>query len=167
MPAWLFHGALLLLALGHLRAVTDFPGVFTALSLSPAAVDRLAGISGLGIGLLALGALLALALRRILAPGLRQITRFEDGFALALLAAVVGSGLAMRLGPAVDLTPIRAYSMALATLHPAPLPDVPGFAAHFLLAQVLAVYAPFGKLLHITGIFGAKAGLDASLPGPA
>jgi nitrate reductase gamma subunit len=158
LPAWLFHASLVLLLVGHVRAVTDFPGLWAALALSPAAVDRLATVAGGAAGLLALGSALALAVRRAVVPGLRDVTGLEDVCVLALLVAVIGSGLAMRLGPAVDLAPVRAYLADLARLRPRPMPDVPGFALHFLLAQALVAAIPFGKLLHLAGVFPAMAG---------
>jgi nitrate reductase gamma subunit len=159
--AWSLHAALVLLALGHLRAVTDFPRLWAWLGLSPAAVDRLADAVGGAVGLAALAALLILALWRLGAPRLRAVTRTGDVLALVLLGAVLFSGLIMRLGGPVDLGSVRAYLFALATLHPVPLPDVPGFAAHFLLAQALALLIPYGKLLHMLAVFPAKAGLFA------
>ena len=144
---------------GHIRTVTDFPRLWAALSLTPADVDRLSGLIGGAVGDLALACGLYLLARRLVLPRLRQITRFEDFFALVLLLAVLASGQALRFGPPVDLAPVRDYLAALATFSPRPMPDIPGFAAHFLLVQALAVYAPFGKLMHIAGVFPAKAGL--------
>ncbi len=155
---WLLHVALAGIAIGHIRAFTDFPRLWAALALTPQAVDRFAATAGIAVGLLGLGAALVLLGRRLLVPRLRQITHGDDVFALLLLLAVLASGMAMRLGPQVDLTPVRDYFAALAGLHPRPMPEVPGFAPHFLLAQALAVYAPFGKLLHIAGAFPAKLG---------
>ena len=155
---WLLHVALAGIAIGHIRAVTDFPRLWAALALTPQTVDRFAATAGIAVGLLSLGTALVLLGRRLLVSRLRQITRGDDVFALLLLLAVLASGMAMRLGPHVDLTPVRDYFAALAGLHPRPMPDVPGFAPHFLLAQALAVYAPFGKLLHIAAVFPAKLG---------
>lgn len=156
---WCFHAALALLLVGHIRAVTDFPRLWATLGLTPAGVDRFAALAGGAAGLLALAAGLTLLLRRLVLPRLRDITRVGDVFALGLLLAVIVSGLAMRLGPPVDLQPVRTYLADLAALRPGPMPQSPGFALHFLLAQALAVYAPFGKLLHIAAVFPAKAGL--------
>lgn len=161
VAAWSLHAALMLLALGHLRAVTDFPRLWAWLGLAPAAVDRLADLVGGAVGLAALAALLVLALWRLGAARLRAVTRTGDVLALVLLGAVLLSGLLMRLGEPVDLGPVRAYLAALAALRPVALPDVPGFAAHFLLAQALVLLIPYGKLLHMLAVFPAKAGLFA------
>jgi nitrate reductase gamma subunit len=157
--SWLFHAVLAVLLVGHIRVVVDFPGLWAALMLTPTNVDALANVIGGLAGFVALLAGLFLLARRALLPRLREITRFEDVFTLALVLSVIVSGLAMRLGPSVDLVPVRAYFADLAAGRPRPMPDIPGFALHFLLAQALAVVAPFGKLLHIPGVFPAKAGL--------
>jgi len=157
--AWCFHFSLVLLLIGHIRAFTDFPRLWAALGLSPEVVATLAALAGGAAGLFALGSGLWLAGRRLVLPGLRGITRFEDVFLLALLLAVIASGLAMRLGRATDLESVRSYFAALASLRPGPMPETPGFALHFLLAQALIVVFPFGKLLHAAGILPAKLGL--------
>lgn len=157
--AWPLHMALALLAVGHLRAFVDFPGLWRALGLTPGGVDRLAAVSGGAVGLVAMAACLFLLARRGLARRVREITRPGDILVLVLLLAVIVSGNAMRFGETVELDPVRAYFAGLAGLRPGPLPAVPGFAAHFLLAQALFVAAPFSKLLHAPGVFFAKAGL--------
>jgi len=162
LGAWIFHACLAGIFVGHIRTVTDFPRLWAALSLPPADVDRLSGLVGGAMGDIALAAGLYLLARRLVLPRLRQITRFEDIFVLALLLGVLASGQVLRFGPPVDLGPVRDYLAALASLSPRPMPDIPGFAAHFLLVQVLAVYAPFGKLLHIAGVFPAKLGLTGA-----
>lgn len=159
LGAWPLHLALVLLAVGHVRAFVDFPGLWCGLGLTPATVERLAGISGGTVGGLALLAGLYLLARRGLVPRVREITRWEDVWPLLLLLAVVISGNAMRFGSRVDLAPVRAYFAALAGPHPTAPPDVPGFALHFLLAQGLLLVLPFGKLLHGPGLFFAKADL--------
>jgi nitrate reductase gamma subunit len=157
--AWPLHVALALLAVGHIRAVVDFPGLWRALGLTPEAVDGLAALAGGGVGLAAMAACLYLLVRRGLVRRLREITRGQDVLALVLLLAVVASGNVMRFGARVDLGQVRAYFAALACLRPVPMPEVPGFALHFLLAQALFVWAPFGKYLHAPGLFLAKAGI--------
>jgi len=159
LGAWPLHVALGGIALGHIRAFVDFPGLWQALGLGPERLDNLAGAAGGVVGLTALLACSYLLARRILVRRMREITRAQDIWTLLLLLAVILSGNAMRWGPAVDLEPIRAYFAALARLSPGPMPDTPGFAVHFLLAQGLLLWAPFGKLLHAPGLFLAKDGL--------
>jgi nitrate reductase gamma subunit len=159
LGAWPLHVALALLAVGHIRAFVDFPGLWQALGLTPGAVDRLAGLSGGAVGLVALAACLYLLARRALVRRVREITGPGDVLALLLLLAVIVSGNAMRFGPHVDLGPVRDYFAALLRLHLVPWPDVPGFAVHFLLVQALLVWAPWSKFLHAPGVFWAKATL--------
>lgn len=158
--AWPLHVALALLAVGHIRAFVDFPRLWQALGLTPADVDTLASISGGAVGLVAVAACLYLLARRALVKRVREITRAEDVLTLLVLLAVILSGDLMRFGPRVDLPTVRAYFVALASLHPVPMPDVPGFATHFLLVQLLALWAPWSKLMHMPGLFLAKATLS-------
>lgn len=158
--AWPLHVALLLLAVGHVRAFVDFPGLWRSLGLTPAAVDTLAAVSGGAVGLVAMAACFYLLGRRLLVKRVREITRSEDMLTLLLLLAVILSGNIMRFGPHTDLPAIRAYFASLASLHAVPMPDVPGFATHFLLVQLLAVWAPWSKLMHMPGLFLAKATLS-------
>jgi len=157
--AWPLHVALFAIAVGHVRAFVDFPDLWRTLGLGPERVDALAGLAGGVVGLVAMLACLYLLAWRLFVRRLREITRMQDLWTLLLLLAVVVSGNAMRLGSPVDLEPIRAYFAALARLHPVPMPEIPGFATHFLLAQGLLAWAPFGKLLHAPGLFWAKADL--------
>jgi nitrate reductase gamma subunit len=159
LGAWPLHVALALLAVGHIRAFVDFPGLWRVLGLSPEAVDRLAGASGDAVGLVAMAACLSLLARRGLVRRVREITRPGDVLALLGLIAVIVSGNALRFGPPVDLDPVRDYFAALLRLRPGPLPELPGFAVHFLLAQALFAWAPWSKLLHAPGVFFAKATL--------
>lgn len=154
--AWPLHVALALIAVGHVRAFVDFPRLWQAIGLTPAQVDSLAGLTGGAVGLAVMVACLYLLGRRALVRRVREITTFEDIFTLVLLLAVIVSGNLMRFGSHVDLELVRAYFASLAALHPVPMPAVPGFATHFLLAQLLAVWAPWSKLVHIPGVFAAK-----------
>lgn len=167
VAAWGLHAALLLLAVGHCRAVADFPGLWAVLGLTGEDVDRVGAVAGSAAGAVALAAVAALAVRRLASPAVRVASQPEDFFALALLAAVIASGLFMRLAGRTELVDVRAYFAALAALRPGPMPQAPGFAVHFLLAQALAVYLPWGKLLHALGVFPAKAGLRDTVPPPA
>jgi nitrate reductase gamma subunit len=166
VAAWCLHAALVLLAVGHVRAVADFPGLWAALGLTVPRIDRLGAVAGGAAGLVALAATLALALRRIAAPAVRRASRPADFLVLALLAAVLVSGLWLRLDGRTDLPAVRTYLVGLLSLHPGPLPASPGFTVHFLSAQALAVVFPWSKLLHAFGVFPAKAGLG-DRPGPA
>lgn len=159
LGAWPLHVALALLAVGHIRAFVDFPGLWQALGLAPEAVDKLAGASGGAVGLVAMTACLYLLARRGLVRRVREITGPGDVLALLLLLAVIVSGNALRFGPPLDLGPVRDYCAALVRLRPVPLPEVPGFAVHFLLAQALFAWAPWSKFLHAPGVFLAKATL--------
>jgi nitrate reductase gamma subunit len=86
----------------------------------------------------------------------RQISSFEDYASIALVLAVVLTGDIMRFGSQFDLNPVREYFKALFYLRSAPVPSDPWFLLHFFLAQLLIMYIPFSKFLHIPGIFYSK-----------
>jgi len=91
-----------------------------------------------------------LIVRRFFVSYLRQINNLEDIFALVLLLSIIGSGLAMRLGPHFDLTKTRIWFQGLLTFSPeVPMNGV--FLLHLLLVQILLIYLPFSKLLHSVG----------------
>ena len=151
--AWVFHLALALIAVGHLRVVTDFPLLWAALGLGEGDVDVLSASIGGAVGLVVLATGLYLLVRRLTSAPARDASKAEDYVALALLLAVVATGDAMRFFTHIDLTEARAYFQGLATLDLITMPAHPLFWLHFLLAQVLLLYLPFGKLLHLPGVF--------------
>jgi nitrate reductase gamma subunit len=153
--AWVFHAALALIFVGHVRVVTDFPRLWAALGMGPAGVDAMsAGVGGaVGLVILAMGGVLLV--RRFSVSTARDASKLEDYIALALLLAVIISGDAMRFLTDFDLAETRAYFAGLVSFQPAPIPQNPLFQLHFFLAQLLLIYLPLGKLLHVPGVFFA------------
>ena len=154
IAALAMHWSLLIVVLRHLRLVVE---------PVPAFVPGLIAVDGmLQIGappLLLTDVVLSAALgylliRRLYDPVLRYISLFSDYFALLLLLAVAGSGIAMRYDVRADIVTVKQFALGLATFHPAvPASVSPLFQAHLLLVSVLAVYLPFSKLMHFGGIF--------------
>ena len=154
LAALVFHWSLLVVGVRHLRLLLNpVPAWVTAV----ASVDGFlqAGVpswylSDVGVGL-ALGYLL---FRRLRDPLLRYLTQPADYLALALLLAVVGSGLALRYAVRPDVVGVKAFAAGVAALRPAPL-EAPSawFVAHFLSVCALAVFFPFSKLVHAAGVF--------------
>jgi nitrate reductase gamma subunit len=99
-------------------------------------------------------ALLYLLVRRLRDPLVRYLSQWADYFALLLLLAITGSGILMRYSLRVDLVAVKRLALGLATFHPV----VPAglsvvFLIHLLLVCTLAIYFPFGKLVHMAGVF--------------
>jgi nitrate reductase gamma subunit len=140
--AWIFHLALVLLAVGH------FVGLVLAIEC-----PRLSQIGGGVAGILGMLPLLYLLVRRFLVERVRYISVFGDYFALALLLLVIVTGNQMRFLGGLDLVKARAFVAGLLALHPVPPPSNAAFIIHLLGVCALLVYIPFSKLMHFGGIF--------------
>ena len=141
--AWVFHVALWVILIRHLRYFT-YPVPGLSLFMSPVALW-----AGYVFGLAALFLLWRrLALRRTL-----YISGLPDYFALALLALIAGTGILMKYWLHVYLVDVKAFILGLLTLRPVAPPQHPLFLVHFLLVTLLLLYFPFSKLLHAGGIF--------------
>ncbi len=150
--AWVFHVALLLIFVGHVRVFTDFPALWAALNIDADTMSAtFGGIAGVIIALTAL----VLLVRRIGIVRVREITNSTDFFALILILAILLTGNMMRFGEHFDLELTRTYFSQLMTLSftgiEIPLSGI--FRVHFLLAQLLIIYIPFSKIMHLGGIF--------------
>jgi nitrate reductase gamma subunit len=152
--ALLFHGSLLVIVLRHLRFF---------LAPVPTWVDALIALDGLfAVGLptvylsdaALLAALLFLFLRRVLIPQVRYITLAADHFPLFLIGAIAVSGLLMRHVFKVDLNQVKALAVGWATFSPAVPAELGAFFfVHLFLVCALAAYLPFGKIMHLAGVF--------------
>lgn len=154
---WIFHAALAFILVGHVRVITDFPAVWGALGIDKGGVDSLSAVLGEWAGLILLGMGIYLLFRRFLLPRVRVISGFEDYASIALILAVALTGDLMRFGPHFDLNQAREYAAGLVSLSPGPVPADPRFLFHILLAQILVMYIPFSKFLHIPGVFFSKS----------
>lgn len=150
--AWAFHAALALIIVGHIRVFTDFPALWAALSIN---ADRMSAVSGGAAGLLILAFAVVLLLRRLVISRVREVTNFADVLVLLLIIAVLITGNAMRFGEHFNLELTRQYFSRLAgfSLSASTLPGHVMFTLHFLLAQLLIMFLPFSKILHLGGIF--------------
>ena len=155
--SWVFHATLALILIGHLRVGTDFPALWQALGINADAMSALVG--GLAGVVIFLAALLLTA-RRFMLPRVMEVSQTGDFLALFFLLAVILTGNAMRLQGHFDLHLTRDYFAGLILLQ-APMPPLNGwFLVHFLMSQILFLYLPFSKLLHLGGIFFTQATLQ-------
>lgn len=140
---WLFHVALLLVLLRHLRYFTE-PVWFWVDLVQPfglyAAFAMLAGLAGLWA-------------RRFLVDRVRYISSPSDHLMLALLAAIAASGLAMKYVAHTDIVALKAFFLGLMAFHWQPLPADPVLLVHLALVAVLMIVFPVSKLLHAPGVF--------------
>lgn len=147
------HWSLLLIVLRHLRfALEPTPGWIASL-------DMLDGILAIGappllitdvVVVLALGYLLG---RRFWDPVMRYLSLFTDYFALLLLLAIAGSGIALRYFARIDVVAVKQLALGIVGFHPqAPVSASPLFLVHLALVCTLAMYLPFSKLVHAGAI---------------
>ena len=140
---WMFHAALLLVLLRHLRYVQQ--PVWAAIAFvqpfgTYAAFAMVAGLAGLWA-------------RRLWVDRVRYISTPSDHLHLALLLAIALSGMAMRFVAHTDILALKAFMLGLLRLDIQPLPADPLLLLHLTLVALLMVVFPISKLLHAPGLF--------------
>ncbi len=151
---WMFHAALALVLVRHLRYfVQPVPawlafvqpfGVYAGFAMA-------AGLAGLWA-------------RRVLVDRVRYISTPSDHLMLALLLAIAASGLGMKYAAPTDVTLVKDFFLGLLTLRVRELPGDPALLLHLGLVATLAIVFPFSKLLHAPGIFFSPSRNQADDP---
>jgi nitrate reductase gamma subunit len=140
---WLFHVALVLVLLRHLRYFTQ-----------PVwAVVVIAQPFGVYAGFALLAGLAGLWARRLLVERIRYISTISDHVMLALLAAIAASGLAMKYVTHTDIVAVKEFMLGLMLFDWQPLPADPLLLVHLALVATLMALFPVSKLLHAPGVF--------------
>ncbi len=148
---WMFHFALLLALLRHLRYFTDpawaiiTDPIWTAITLIQPFGQY--GAFAMIIGLLGLFG------RRMFVDRIRYISSPSDYLMLLLIIAIAGSGLWMRYISYTDVTAVKDFFLGLIVLRLAPLPGDVYLLIHLSLVLILMVIFPISKLLHAPGVF--------------
>lgn len=140
---WLFHVALLLVLLRHVRYFVEPVWTWVAW-LQP--FGRYAGMA------LAL-ALAGLWARRALIARVRYISTPSDHLMLALLLGIALSGLGMSYAARTDVVAVKAYCLGLMAFDWQPLPQHALLYVHLALVALLMAIFAFSKLLHAPGVF--------------
>ena len=140
---WMFHFALLLVLLRHLRYFTQ-PVWFWVDLIQPfgkyAAFAMIAGLGGLWA-------------RRILVDRVRYISSLSDHLMLALLVAIGLTGLGMKFVAHTDIVALKTFFLGLMIFDFQPLPEDPLLLVHLGLVATLMIIFPVSKLLHAPGVF--------------
>jgi len=155
--ALLLHISLAFIIIGHIAGIYYLTKQFTLVGLSAEASSTLSAWLGSICGVVFFAALLVLFYRRLTIPEVKRLSDPADYFVLGLLSAIVVTGMYMRLVSDVDLPAVRAYLGGLFTLHPVPIPQNWIFISHFTLVNILLLYFPFSKLIHMAGIIINRA----------
>ncbi|KPK18688.1 MAG: nitrate reductase [Betaproteobacteria bacterium SG8_41] len=140
---WVFHAALLVVLLRHLRYFTEPVWLWVDL-IQPlglyAAFALLAGLAGLWA-------------RRFLVDRVRYISSASDHLMLALLVAIAASGLAMKYVAHTDIVALKAFFLGLMAFDWQPLPADAPLLIHLTLVALLMIVFPVSKLMHAPGVF--------------
>jgi nitrate reductase gamma subunit len=151
---WMFHGALLLVLLRHVRYFQEpvwTPIVFVQFFGTYAGFAMVAGLAGLWA-------------RRFLVDRVRYISTPSDHLHLALLLAIGLSGLAMRFVAHTDIVAVKAFMLGLMRFSIQPLPADPVLLVHLTLVALLMIVFPISKLLHAPGLFFSPTRNQADTP---
>ena len=140
---YIFHASLLLIVLRHFRYFTE--PVWTIISLIQP--------FGLYAGFACVLGLAGLWIRRFTVERVRYISNPSDHLMLALLAAIVLSGLFMRFVEHTDIVALKAFILGLMYFEWHPMPADPILMIHLGLVIVLMIIFPISKLLHAPGVF--------------
>lgn len=140
---WVFHAALLLVFVRHLRYVTEPVWFWVQWSQS----------FGLYAGFAMLAGLAGLWVRRFTVDRVRYISAPSDHLMLLLLIAIAATGLMMKYVAHTDIVSLKAFVLGLIYFDWQPIPADPVLLVHLSLVMLLMIIFPFSKLLHAPGLF--------------
>lgn len=140
---WVFHFALLLVVLRHLRYFTE-PVWFWVNWVQP---------FGMYAGFAMVAGLAGLWGRRFLVERIRYISAPSDHLMLLLLIAIGATGLMMKYVAHTDIIALKAFVLGLMYFDWQPLPADPVLMIHLGLVIILILIFPISKLLHAPGLF--------------
>jgi len=140
---WLFHAALALVLVRHLRYFTEPVWDVVVIAQPFGVYAGFAMLAGLG-GLWA---------RRFLVERIRYISTVSDHLMLALFVAIAASGLAMKYVAHTDVVAVKVFMLGLLAFEIQPLPADPLVLVHLALVALLMAIFPASKLLHAPGVF--------------
>ena len=151
---WIFHAALLLVLIRHVRYFQESVWTVIALAQPFGLYAGFAMVFGLG-GLWA---------RRFLVDRVRYISTPSDHLMLALLLAIVLTGLGMKYVAHTDIVMLKNFMQGLMTFSIQPIPNDPLLLAHLFLVATLMTIFPISKLMHAPGLFFSPSRNQADNP---
>ncbi len=140
---YMFHVALLLILLRHLRYFIQ-PIWFWVDWVQP---------FGIYASFAMMLGLLGLLMRRIVVERIRYISSPSDYLMLLLLIGIAGSGMWMRFIAGTDIIAVKIFILGLLRFQINTLPSTPALLVHLGLVITLMIIFPISKLLHGPGIF--------------
>jgi nitrate reductase gamma subunit len=155
----LFHFGVLGAFVGHLRLLQEFTPLVSL--LGPKGMDWFASWSGGFMGVVLIVGLLYYLLRRLNFP-FRELSVSEDYILLILLILTVIMGNLMRFFGDIPVADYRTYLQSLLIFRPA-FPEALAASStkwalvlHVLFANLVFVFFPFSKLVHVIATFPAN-----------
>ena len=148
---WMFHIALALAFLRHLRYVIDPDGMLGF--MWPLINLEIVQSFGKYAGFAMVIGLLGLFGRRIFVSRVRYISSPSDYLMLLLFMFIAFSGLIMSFVSHVDIVQVKLFMLGILNLDPQALPVSVPLLIHLILVSILALILPVSKLLHIPGVF--------------
>lgn len=152
---WMFHIALALAFLRHLRYVIDPEGMLGF--MWPLINLEIVQSFGKYAGFAMVAGLLGLFGRRIFVQRVRYISSPSDYLMLILFMFIAFSGLIMSFVSHVDIVQVKAFMLGILNLDPQDLPFSVPLLIHLVLVSILGLILPVSKLLHIPGVFYSPA----------
>ena len=155
---WIFgvmlHLALLGIVVGHVRIFGEPQFFWDFVRLNEHGVHLFAYIIGGAVGIAFLISLIVLLVRRFYGT-MRKVTVPIDILFLLLLIAIALTGDYMRFFMDINMVEIQTYFASLFRFSPiiTTTIQIPTYIIHNVLTQVLIMYIPFSKLVHIIGSF--------------
>lgn len=156
--AWPFHAALALIIIGHGRVFSSTPDnmLSSLFKMTHENIDTMSLVLGGGAGVIIIITAIYLLFRRPVLERVRYVSTFADYFVLLLLIGIIVAGNYLRFaGETFDLDLTRQYFVSVAAFRPelGELATNTAFLVHYFLVQLLLIYLPFSKLMHLGGIF--------------
>lgn len=160
---WIMHVALFFILGGHVMGIGLLGLQFYYIGLTSEHMSEyLSNLLGTSFGIILLLGLFYLLYRRMTINEVKLVSAPSDYLHLIMLIAIVTVGNLMRFVPdwGIHYEPVRAYVANLLTLTPVTadmeVMHKPFFVIHLLLVQILMIYFPFSKLLHVPGMFAHR-----------
>lgn len=149
-----FHYSFLIVLLRHLRFFAEPVPVVMHLMETLDGFLQIGAPRLMATGIVLLGAVAFLFLRRLYLPQVRYISLAADYFPLFLIMGIASTGILMRYFFKTDIVSVKQLTMGLASLSPV-IPEGVGmiFYVHLMLVSALFAYFPFSKLIHMGGVF--------------
>ncbi len=151
---WVFHAALLLVVLRHLRYFTEPVWSWVAW-VQP---------YGLYAAFAMLAGLVALWVRRFSIERMRYISGPSDHLMLLLLIGITATGLLMRYVVRTDIVALKTFVLGLIYFDWQPIPADAVLLIHLGMVMALMIVFPFSKLLHAPGVFFSPGRNQADNP---